>query len=97
MQSDNELRNGAGRGLDRYTALALIVSLVLYPLLYSLDFFNTVFPSWLKASGNLGTLVKSTDKAGGFCGYQTLFTIGCLFYLFGSRFLKTAKIGVPLV
>ena len=54
MQSDNELRNGAGRGLDKYTALALIVSLVLYPLLYSLDFFSTTFPSLVKGIWEFG-------------------------------------------
>ncbi|RXJ72210.1 hypothetical protein CS022_16795 [Veronia nyctiphanis] len=40
-----EITVGVKTELDKYTVLALVVSLVLYPLLYSLDFFSEfIFP-----------------------------------------------------
>ena len=82
--------------MDRYTALTLIVSLVLYPLLYSLDFFSTVFPSSVKGIWEFGTLVKSTDKAGGFVAIKLIYHwVPFLFVWFAL--LKTMKITSPLV
>jgi membrane protease YdiL (CAAX protease family) len=42
MHTENKIKNG----LDKYTVIALIVGLVLYPLLYSTDFFSSLlFPA----------------------------------------------------
>ena len=45
MKIDDVSRNGMELRLDKYTTLALVISLVFYPLLYSLDFFSGTFPT----------------------------------------------------